>query len=150
MARSPLTGQPAPDLSLWSYEAGPSKNREFVSLSELRGHPVVLDFWAGWCGACKRATPMLNELHSEYQSKGVSFYGVNVEAIAVERLQTAQSEFAMQFPTLHDPDGVAQRKYAVTMLPTVVVIDAGGLVRFASPGIPSKRALRGAIDGALE
>ena len=146
---SPLVGQPAPDLSMTvaagAEPGGPSK----VTLAELRGGVVVLDFWASWCGACKRTTPVLNDLHQDFADKGVTFYAVNVEPIDRQSLQAAHAAFGIQFPSLHDRSGTVQRRYAIKMLPTVIVVGPAGLVRWASTGVPSKMRLRGAISDAL-
>ncbi|NOQ82618.1 MAG: redoxin domain-containing protein [Myxococcales bacterium] len=146
---SPLMGEPAPDLTLpvaaGAQPGGPTK----VTLSELGGQVVVLDFWASWCGACRRTAPILNDLHEEFAERGVAFYAVNVEPIDRQRLQAAHAGFGMEFPSLHDRAGTVQRRYAVEMLPTVIVVGPDGLVRWASTGVPSKMRLRGAISDAL-
>lgn len=146
---SPLMGEPAPDLTLTvaagAQAGGPTK----VTLSELGGQVVVLDFWASWCGACRRTTPILNDLNQEFASRGVVFYAVNVEPIDRQRLQAAHSAFGTEFPSLHDRAGTIQRRYAIQMLPTVIVVGQDGLVRWASTGVPSKMRLRGAISEAL-
>jgi thiol-disulfide isomerase/thioredoxin len=110
---------------------------------------VVLEFWASWCGACKRTTPILNELHREFGDRGAAFYAVNVEPIDRQRLEAAHAAFGTEFPTLHDRTGEVQRRYAIKSLPTVIVVDRTGVVRWASTGVPSKMRLRGAIAGAL-
>jgi thiol-disulfide isomerase/thioredoxin len=116
----------------------------------MRDRVVVLEFWASWCSACRRATPILNDLHQELSPRGVAFYAVNVEPIDRQRVQAAHAAFGTEFPTLHDRGGEAQRRYAIRVLPTVVVIDRRGMVQWASTGIPSKMRLRAAISEALE
>ena len=146
---SPLMGEPAPDLSLavaaGAEPGGPTK----VTLSKMGGRVVVLDFWASWCGACRRTTPILNELNEEFAAQGVAFYAVNVESIDRQRLQAAHAAFGTEFPSLHDRAGTVQRRYAVRMLPTVIIVGQDGIVRWASTGVPSKSRLRGAISQAL-
>ena len=146
---SPFIAEPAPALSLavaaGAEPGGPSR----VTLSDMRGEVVVLEFWASWCGACKRSTPALNDLHHEFRERGVAFYAVNVEPIDRQRLQAAHAAFGTAFPTLHDRAGVVQRRYAIQSLPTVIVVDRAGVVRWASTGVPSKMRLRGAISEAL-
>ncbi len=146
---SPLMGEPAPDLALaiaaGAEPGGPAK----VALSDMGGQVVVLDFWASWCGACRRTTPILNDLKQEFAGRDIAFYAVNVEPIDRQRLQAAHAAFGTEFPTLHDRAGTVQRRYAIKALPTVMVVGPDGVVRWASTGVPSKMRLRGAISKAL-
>ena len=145
---SPFMGEAAPPLSLavaaGKAPGGPTR----VNLSEL-DDVVVLEFWASWCGACQRTTPILNDLHAQFADSGVAFYAVNVEPIDRQRLQAAHAAFGTDFPSLHDRTGEVQRRYSIRSLPTVIVVGKDGIVRWASTGIPSKMRLRGAIEEAL-
>ena len=94
-------------------------------------------------------TPVLNELSREFGDEPVAFYAVNVESIDRQRLEAAHAAFGTEFPTLQDRTGEVQRRYAIKMLPTVIVVDRSGVVRWASTGIPSKLRLRSAISEAL-
>ena len=145
---SPFMGEPAPALSLsvaaGQVAGGPTR----VNLADL-DEVVVLEFWASWCGACQRTTPILNDLHEHFADDAVSFYAVNVEPIDRQRLQAAHAAFGTSFPSLHDRSGEVQRRYAIRSLPTVIVVGRDGLVHWASTGIPSKMRLRGAIEEAL-
>jgi len=145
---SPFMGEPAPPLSLPVAAGQGSGGPARVNLSEV-DEVVVLEFWASWCGACKRTTPILNDLNAEFADSGVAFYAVNVEPIDRQRLQAAHTAFGATFPTLHDRTGEIQRRYAIRSLPTVIVVGKDGMVRWASTGIPSKMRLRGAIEEAL-
>lgn len=148
---SQLLGQPAPELNLWvvaGVEEGESPRR--VGLSDLGGRVTVLDFWASWCSACERTTPMLNALQSEFSGKGVSFFAVNVEPIEQSAVAAAHARFGLGFPALHDRSGQVQRAYAVKLLPTVVVIGPDGLISYFSAGVPSESRLRTEISKASE
>lgn len=147
---SPLMGEPAPSLSLGVAAGAQPDGPTRVTLSELGGRVVVLDFWASWCGACKRATPLLNDLQGEFSGQDVVFYAVNVEPIDRQRVQAAHAAFGTDFPSLHDRAGTVQRRYAIRSLPTVIVVDRDGVVRWASTGVPSKMRLRAAISNAVD
>ncbi len=146
---SPLIGEAAPDLTLSVAAGAEPGSPTKVTLSDLSGQVVVLDFWASWCGACRRTTPILNDLSEEFAGQDVAFYAVNVEPIDRQRLQAAHMAFGTRFPTLHDRTGTVQRRYSIEMLPTVIIVGQDGLVRWASTGVPSKMRLRGAISEAL-
>ena len=146
---SPLMGELAPDLTLAVAAGAASGGPAKVTLSDMGGQVVVLDFWASWCGACRRTTPILNDLNEEFAGQGVAFYAVNVEPIDRQRLQAAHAAFGTEFPSLHDRTGTIQRRYGIQMLPTVIIVGPDRLVRWASTGVPSKMRLRGAISAAL-
>lgn len=145
----PLVGQEAPNVTLPVAAGATDDSPLQVSLSALKGGVVVLDFWASWCVACRRTTPVLNDLSVEFEDLGVMFYAINVEPIDRQRLQAAHLSFGTTFPSLHDRGGTAQRRYEVEMLPTVVVVGRDGMVTWAKSGVPSKSDLRRAITEAL-
>lgn len=145
----PLVGKAAPDLTLPVAAGGPSDGPLQVKLSTLGGRVIVLDFWASWCNACRRTSPILNALQDEFTAEDVSFYAINVEPIDKQRVQAAHLSFGTEFPTLHDRAGTAQKRYAVRMLPTVVVVGRDGMVKWAVSGVPSRSDLRSAISDAL-
>lgn len=146
---SPLMGEQAPELSMAIAAGAEPDSPAKVILSEMSGQVVVLDFWASWCSACRRTTPILNELNEEFAEQGVAFYAVNVEPIDRQSLQAAHAAFGTEFPSLHDRTGTVQRQYSIKVLPTVIVVGRDGLVRWASTGVPSKMRLGGAISEAL-
>ncbi|MEM9067611.1 MAG: TlpA disulfide reductase family protein [Myxococcota bacterium] len=119
-----------------------------VSLSRLEGRVVVLDFWASWCPPCRESIPLLNRVASRYP-EGVQFYGINVEAISPEQVQTHHTTFAAAFPSLHDPDQSLQRAYGVNLLPTLVIIDASGHIRHTETGVPDEEGIHEVIDALL-
>ena len=97
--RLPLVGDEAPDLTLAVAAGGPPDGPAQVTLSDLSDDVVVLDFWASWCTACRRTTPILNDLQGEFEGDPVIFYAVNVEPIDRQRVQAAHLSFGTEFPT---------------------------------------------------
>jgi thiol-disulfide isomerase/thioredoxin len=102
-----------------------------VTLSALRGKPVVLDFWTSSCRPCLSAIPMLERLHQEYKDRGVQVLGVNVHDTQ-DPAQTMQ-DLGASYATLVGGDEVA-RSYGVEGLPTIIVIDAQGNIIFRENG----------------
>ena len=135
-----LLNLPAPDFELKNLDG------EKIHLSALRGHPVMLSFWASWCGPCRRELPDIDKLNKEYKDKGVVVLGVNDEGkgIASKFLQKE----GLSLPTLDDSNQKAYRLYRVHSIPTTFVIDANGkIVRFLSGG-RDPETLRQALKSA--
>jgi thiol-disulfide isomerase/thioredoxin len=74
--------QPAPQNAVAQLWAAPVTNADGKpqSLSLLKGHPVVVNFWASWCGPCVEEMPSLAQLHREYAKKGIEFVGLGVDS----------------------------------------------------------------------
>jgi thiol-disulfide isomerase/thioredoxin len=112
-----------------------------VRLADLRGQVVLLDFWATWCGPCRYTIPKLNSLHKKYKDRGLVIIGLtefegNVEGRDMTRPQ--ELEYIRQFKRQKSiaygfgvsDDKETSRGYGVTSLPTAVLIDRRGRVRF--------------------
>ena len=104
-------------------------------LEDHRGKPVVLEVFASWCGACRRATPALSDAFREYRDR-VTFVGVSVDESAEEAL-AAKESWGVPFDVALD-DGSLSRDYEVTRYPTLVVIGSDGVVEHVSSGAPSR------------
>ncbi|MDR7563646.1 MAG: TlpA disulfide reductase family protein [Armatimonadota bacterium] len=95
-----------------------------LALSELRGKPVVLNFWASWCVPCRLEMPILEDAAKRYRGR-VHFLGVNV----LDRPPLAKAfvrKLGVTFPSVLDEDGVVLAKYRVVGLPTTVFITRSG------------------------
>lgn len=113
-----------------------------MSVSALRGHVVVLDFWASWCPPCRESLPILGRVAARHASEGVLTYAVNVESDQTpERVIAAHRALEIAVPTLLDRDYVAQSAYAVNALPTLFVIDREGVVRHVHTGVADESQL---------
>lgn len=113
---------PAPDFTVYDRD-----NNE-VHLSDYLGKPVVLNFWASWCGPCKNEMPDFNELYTELGEE-VQFLMVNMTASARESFEKATAfidEQGFSFPVLYDLDSDAAAAYGIYSLPTTLFIDAQG------------------------
>lgn len=107
-----------------------------VSLASLRGTPVLMEVFASWCGACKSSAPRLAEAYAKHKAKNVKFLAVSVD----EDPQAAariQRDWQLPFDVAHD-DGSVSHGYDVSMLPTLIYIDANGTVRHAAAGVASR------------
>ncbi|MEL7118260.1 MAG: TlpA disulfide reductase family protein [Bacteroidota bacterium] len=79
-------GQPAPDISL------PSPNGQTYSLSDLKGQVVLLDFWASWCGPCRRENPNVVKVYDKYKDKGFTVFSVSLDGVDTRRVQIPSAE----------------------------------------------------------
>ena len=118
---------PAPDFTLRS-RAG-----ETVSLSELRGDVVMINFWATWCGPCRQEMPHLEALHQRYGDLGFKLLGVNVEKDS--RLSDKfLKETPVTFDILFDPESGVSELYDVIAMPSTVLVDRNGNMRYIHHG----------------
>lgn len=110
-------------------------NRDGVfRLADQRGKPVVMEVFASWCGACRRATPALSKAFREHGTKA-AFIGVSVDDRR-EDILSAKKDWGIPFDVAQD-DGSIARAYGVSRLPTVIVIGADGIVRHVTTGAMS-------------
>ncbi len=119
---------------------------EKVRLSELRGKVVMLDFWASWCGPCRKELPDVAKLYSEYKDKGLVLYGVDDEGRGVASKYLEKAGLAL--PTLDDSSERATRLYRVISIPTVFLIDPDGKIVKWINGSRSEEFLRAALKSA--
>ena len=119
----PKVGQPAPAFSL-----GRLDRKGTLSLASLRGKTVVLNFWASWCGPCKREAPALEKLWRDYRGKGVVVLGVDSNDLSGDARRFL-SAHRITYPVVSDPNGlVAANRYGIAALPVTYVIDSRGRV----------------------
>ncbi len=141
-----MVGKPAPDFKLTSLDG-----KQTVSLADLKGSVVVLDFWATWCGPCVRSLPTLDEVYRQNKEAGVKVFAVNIkeEPAAVRAFVEAKK---LSVPVLLDKDGAVAQKYMAQAIPETVVIGKDGQVRLVlvGAGPDNERKIRGEIESALK
>jgi thiol-disulfide isomerase/thioredoxin len=126
-ADAAAVGEAAPPFTLQTATA------ETVALDALRGRVVYVDFWASWCGPCRRSFPWMNEMQQKYGARGFTVVGINVDkkrADAERFLQQTPAAFTIVF----DAAGATPAAYAVKGMPSSYLIDAQGNVAAAEVG----------------
>ena len=131
---SPVAGRPAPDFTLQTV-AG-----ETVTLSDLRGQVVVLNFWATWCPPCRAEMPALQEVYDARRADGLMVLAIDQNEPA-DLVASFRDEFKLTFPLLLDPGYAVSDRYRIGVLPTTFFIDRGGVIRDVVLGGPMNRAL---------
>jgi peroxiredoxin len=110
-----------------------ARSGETVSLADLRGQVVMINFWATWCGPCRQEMPHLEALYQRYESLGFTLLGVNVEQDPKGADKWLQ-ETPVSFPILFDPENKVSKLYDVEAMPSTVIVDRAGNVRFIHHG----------------
>ncbi|HEY6476092.1 MAG TPA: TlpA disulfide reductase family protein [Polyangia bacterium] len=137
-------GEPAPAFLLPDVD-----HAETVSLAQLRGKVVLLDFWATWCGPCVAMLPTMDAVHQRWAARGVAFLGVNSDGggATLDELKTFLAAHHIPYPVVVD-DGSVGALYKVEALPTLVVIGRDGRIRQSFVGFTTERSLDRALEDA--
>lgn len=135
---------PAPDFTVYDAEGNP------VRLSDYTGKPIVLNFWASWCGPCRMEMPHFEQAYQN-MSEDIQFLMVNMTT-GRETQKSAQDfldETGYTFPVLFDLDMDAAYTYGVYSLPMTVFIDENGNVQDLAIGAIDEATLHSKIDKIL-
>jgi cytochrome c biogenesis protein CcmG/thiol:disulfide interchange protein DsbE len=125
-----VVGEKAPDFSL-PVQGGPRKGN--IALKDLRGHPVVLNFWSVTCPPCNAEVPYLRDLYAHYSATNAfTLLGVD-QADPGEDIQSFGQRFQVNYSLLLDAHSSVNQLYGVTSLPQTYFIDSSGIVRYVVP-----------------
>ncbi|MGE7690553.1 redoxin domain-containing protein [Lysinibacillus sp. NPDC097214] len=142
-------GDTPPDFTLTSLDG------EDVTLSELRGKKVVLNFWATWCPPCKAEMPHMQNYYEQYAKKdNVEIIAVNLteaerdvtEDAKIDSVMTFRESFDLTFPILLDQKNSAGLAYQVITIPTTYFIDSNGYIQRAIKGPMNVEMLKSYVD----
>lgn len=117
----------APDFTL------PTNSGENLRLAELRGNVVMLNFWASWCGPCRQEMPLLDAMSQRYSAAGFTLLGVDVEEDSTDAKKIVK-DLKISYPILFDTENKVSKLYSVETMPTTVMIDKKGQVRYVNHG----------------
>ena len=136
------TGQLAPDFTLELYGG------ESATLSELRGKPVVLNFWATWCPPCQAEMPDFQEVFEEYGDR-IHMLGVSVWETARD-MDRFLGRSAYTYPMAYGTEDVALDTYALEFIPQTWILNGDGVIVEYIPGGTDADTLRRALDRAFD
>ena len=119
---------------------------ENISLSGLRGRPVILNFWATWCGPCRAEMPLLQQIHDEWAPKGLVLLEINWRD-KPETIQKFMTEFNLSMNVPMDSDGQVSKTYLIGSIPATFFIDKDGIIRNKVIGaFPNKAAIESSLN----
>jgi thiol-disulfide isomerase/thioredoxin len=125
-------GDPAPAFALRDAHG------DALALDALRGRVVYVDFWASWCGPCRRSFPWINELQGRYGARGLAIVAINVDKSPADAARFLERNPA-QFPIAYDQAGATPLTYGVQGMPSSYLIDAQGKVVEVEQGFHDER-----------
>lgn len=118
-------GDNAPDFTLPTLDKS-----DFMSLSQFKGQPVILNFWASWCLPCRTETPALERAYNANRTSQLIVIGVNMTAQdSIPAAQAFAKEFGATYPIVLDEDDAVSQMYSVLGLPTSLFINRQGLIQ---------------------
>jgi len=130
---SPSIGHIAPDFELINLSG------QSIRLGDLRGHPVLINFWATWCGYCLQELPVIEEYYKRYASELIVL-AVDV-GDSLEDVRSVVTKYGFTFPVLRDPDSNVFRQYRLDSFPATFVLDTKGIVLVKHQGYMSENKL---------
>ena len=139
---TPIVGRPAPAFDLQTLDGGR------ISLAELRGSPVVLNFWASWCIPCREEAPLLTAADATYRADGLRILGV-VYQDSSENAGDFMARYGQTYPGLLDPDGRTAIDYGVFGIPETFFIDRSGVVRSRQVGALTEADLQRQVEAIV-
>jgi cytochrome c biogenesis protein CcmG/thiol:disulfide interchange protein DsbE len=113
---------------------------EDLSLAELRGTPLVLNFWASWCGPCREEAPILEAGWRRHGPEGVLYLGLDMQDVT-DDARAFLAEFGITYPTIRDQSNEVARSYGATGIPETYFVSAEGRIVSHVIGVVSAEQL---------
>jgi thiol-disulfide isomerase/thioredoxin len=137
---------PAPTFTLPVVMNGDPGAR--IALADLRGQPVLIDFWAYWCGPCRMQGPIVDRISARYKDRGLRVLGVAVDGDRDQIVAGARAAH-MSYPVLDDATREVQSAYGATSLPMLVLIDKDGNIVDATKGLTDESSFDAMVRDVL-
>ena len=133
----------APDFALKDL------NNNTVKLSDYKGNVVIIDFWATWCGPCRRGIPEFIELQAEYGEDNLTILGISVDQGDLSVVPKFAEEYGINYPILYANQDVQMKYGPIRSIPTAFIVDKDGKVRDRAIGLRPKSYFKQIIDSLL-
>jgi len=137
-----MKGEPAADFNIKRFDGGS------FQLSDHKGKPVLINFFASWCVSCGDEVPILAKVSPEYTKKGVIFVGVAINDTESKARKFIE-KYKLTFATGLDKDGQIRRDYQLYGMPTTLFVDKNGIINYLHMGGVSEELLRYELDKLL-
>jgi peroxiredoxin len=143
-AGSLTVGRLAPEVRLPLAKGGQ------ISLSQLRGQIVLLNFWSSWCGPCREEFPVLDALYRAHHEHGLVLIGVDIDAYPEDAVPFLKKH-PISFPIAGDADGAVSSRFFLDSMPMSVLIDRRGTIRWIHRGfnVDDDREYGAQVDALL-
>jgi peroxiredoxin len=139
-----LLGKSAPSFTLVDLEG------KKVSLADYKGHPVVLNFWATYCGPCKLEMPWFQDLQNKYKGQGLVVLGLDQDdGMAVKEVAAASKRVGVTYPILMPDDAVSKSYQLSDYIPETFYVDKSGKIVDQTIGAHSKDELEADVQKAI-
>ncbi len=148
LTEAPIVGHLAPNFTLATPLGETVSLTDYVDRDGDSGQPVILNYWASWCGPCRIETPELQSASLKFKNQ-VAILGVN-QGESAQTVTDFGLSFGLTYPLLVDQDNSVNRTYGVNSLPTTVFIDRKGVVREVFIGILNQAVLEDRLNRLLE
>lgn len=133
---APFTGFESPNFQVTDVHG------KSVALSDFKGQPVLLNFWASWCSPCRAEMPTMERIYLEYKDQGFEILALNTtHQDSKQKAIAFAEEFGLPFPILFDETGSTSKLYHLQALPSSFFIDKNGIIQEVVIGGPMSEAL---------
>lgn len=129
-------GSPVPAVSVKTLS---NYSGDQIDLAALKGQVVYVDFWASWCGPCKRSFPELDKLYAKHVGNGFEIVGINLDENTADA-EGFLKQYPVTFPLGADPQGSSAEKFKVKGMPSAYLVDKKGVVRHVVVGFSDGEA----------
>ena len=138
-------GKPAPAFELEALGV-----TDTGALADYRGKIVLLDFWASWCGPCRKSLPLYNQMYRDLAGENFELIAINTDEDPADGLKFLE-RYPVDYLVLKDPGATVPPLYRLKVMPTSYLIDENGIIRNIFPGFREGEMVmvRTAVEGLL-